>query len=105
MCSFQSFFPKMLQSELWCATRFCLKSPSFVSSRLVSGLPESAISDLMLVQDAAARILTRTSEHGHTTLVLACLHLLLILTRVDCRTFLLTYTVLNSLTHPPQLNC
>lgn len=63
-----------------------LPAPS--SSRLMSGLPGSAIGDLKLVQGAAARILTRTSEHSHTTLVLA--FLLLIQTRADSKTLLLT---------------
>lgn len=77
------------------------ESLSPLSSRLMSGLPGSAISDLKLIQDAAARILTKTSEHSRTTPVLAFLHLLLIPTRADYKTILLTYTVLNGPTHPP----
>lgn len=63
---------------------------------VMPGLPGSGIGGLTLLHGAAARNLNRSSEHSHTTLVLAFLNLLLIQTGADFKTLLM---VLNGLTH------
>ncbi|KAJ8390578.1 hypothetical protein AAFF_G00101840, partial [Aldrovandia affinis] len=50
-----------------------------------------------LVQNAAARILTRTKKYEHISPVLASLHWLPINYRVDYKVLLLTYKVLHGL--------
>lgn len=64
---------------------------------LFSGLPASATRSLQLVQNAAARILTRTSKYSHITPVLASLHWLPVQARADFKILLLTYKALHGL--------
>ena len=76
---------------------------AFVSSRLdycnvlFSGLPKSSLKNLQLVQNAAARILTKTRKFDHITPILSSLHWLPIQARCDFKVLLLTFKILNGL--------
>ncbi|XP_066556392.1 uncharacterized protein LOC136747362, partial [Amia ocellicauda] len=81
---------------------------AFVTSRLdycnaiLSGSTNRAISALQLVQNAAARILTKTKKHEHITPVLASLNWLPVHYRIDFKGLLLTFKALKGLA-PPYL--
>ncbi|KAJ8397435.1 hypothetical protein AAFF_G00439840, partial [Aldrovandia affinis] len=64
---------------------------------LLSGCSNASLRSLQLVQNAAARILTRTKKYEHISPVLASLHWLPINYRVDYKVLLLTYKVLHGL--------
>ncbi len=55
------------------------------------------INKLQMVQNAAARVLTRTRKNDHICLVLSTLHWLPIKHRIDFKIFLITYKALNGL--------
>lgn len=74
---------------------------AFVSSRsdycnvLFSSLPKTTIKSLQLVQNAAARILTKTRKYDHITPILSSLHWLPVHIRSDFNLLLLTYKALH----------
>ena len=76
---------------------------AFVSSRLdycnilFSGLPNSSLKSVQLVQNAAARIRTKTRKFDHITPILSSLHWLPIQARSDIKVLLLTYKTLHGL--------
>ncbi|XP_061132389.1 uncharacterized protein LOC133152633 [Syngnathus typhle] len=76
---------------------------AFVTSRLdycnvlLSALPKSRIKSLQLVQNAAARLLSRTRKFDHITPILANLHWLPVHLRCDFKVLLLTYKSLHGL--------
>uniref|UniRef100_A0A4W6D5N5 Reverse transcriptase domain-containing protein n=1 Tax=Lates calcarifer TaxID=8187 RepID=A0A4W6D5N5_LATCA len=76
---------------------------AFVSSRLdycnvlLSGLPRTSTKSLQMVQNAAARMLTRSRRFDHITPVLASLHWLPVHVRSDFKVLLMTYKILNGL--------
>uniref|UniRef100_A0A667Z0D5 Reverse transcriptase domain-containing protein n=1 Tax=Myripristis murdjan TaxID=586833 RepID=A0A667Z0D5_9TELE len=62
---------------------------------LFSGLPRASTKSLQMVQNAAARVLTRTRKFDHITPILASLHWLPVHIRSDFKVLLLTYKILN----------
>ena len=84
---------------------------AFVFSRLdycnalFSGLPKKTTDRLQLVQNAAARILTKTKMRDHITPVLASLHWLPVVFRIDFKIILLVYKALNGLAPSYLLDC
>ncbi|XP_053477756.1 uncharacterized protein LOC128605914 [Ictalurus furcatus] len=76
---------------------------AFVTSRLdycnalLSGCSSRNINKLQLVQNAAARVLTRTRRYDHITPILSILHWLLVESRINYKILLLAYKVLHGL--------
>ncbi len=76
---------------------------AFMTSRLdycnalLGGCSACLINKLQLVQNAAARVLTRTRKYDHISPVLSTLHWLPIKHRIDFKILLMTYKALNGL--------
>ena len=76
---------------------------AFIFSRLdycnsvFAGLPKKSIRQLQLIQNAAARVLTRTKKVDHITPVLKSLHWLPVKQRIDFKILMLVYKALNGL--------
>ena len=64
---------------------------------LFSGLPKKSINRLQLVQNTAARVLTRTRRYDHITPILASLHWLPVIFRIDFKVNLFVFKSLNGL--------
>ena len=69
----------------------------------MSGCANSTLKGLQLIQNAAARILTRTRRFEHISPVLASLHWLPVKFRIDYKILLLTFKALHGLA-PLYLN-
>ena len=76
---------------------------AFISSRLdycnalFTGLTKQVLHKLQLVQNAAARILTRTKKFEHITPVLSALHWLPVKQRVDFKVLLIVFKSIKGL--------
>ncbi len=76
---------------------------AFMTSRLdycnalLGGGPASSINKLQIVQNAAARVLTRSRKYDHITPILQSLHWLPIKFRISYKILLLAYKALNDL--------
>lgn len=74
---------------------------AFITSRLdycnslYLGLPQSSIARLQMVQNAAARLLTRAKKTDHITPVLASLHWLPVYFRIQFKILLFVFKALN----------
>ncbi len=78
---------------------------AFMTSRLdycnalLGGCPASSIKMLQIVQNAAARVLTRSRKYDHVTPILQSLHWLPIKFCISYKILLLAYKALNGLAH------
>ncbi len=76
---------------------------AFMTSRLdyfnalLGGCSACLINKLQMVQNAAARVLTRTRKYEHISPVMSTLHWLPIKHRIDFKILLITYKALNGL--------
>ncbi len=76
---------------------------AFMTSRLdycnalLGGCPASSINKLQIVQNTAARVLTRSRKYDHITPILQSLHWLPIKFRISYKILLLAYKALNDL--------
>ncbi len=76
---------------------------AFMTSRLdycnalLGACPASSINKLQIVQNAAARVLTRSRKYDHITPILQSLHWLPIKFRISYKILLLAYRALNDL--------
>ncbi len=76
---------------------------AFMTSRLdycnalLGGCPASSINKLQIVQNAVARVLTRSRKYDHITPILQSLHWLPIKFRISYKILLLAYKALNDL--------
>ncbi len=64
---------------------------------LLGGCSARLINKLQMVQNAAARVLTRTRKYDHISAVLSTLHWLPFKHRIDFKILLITYKALNGL--------
>ncbi len=76
---------------------------AFMTSRLdycnalLGGCPASSINKLQIVQNAAARVLTRSRKYDHIIPILQSLHWLPIMFSISCKILLLAYKALTGL--------
>ncbi len=76
---------------------------AFMTSRLdycealLGGFSARLINKLQMIQNAAARVLTRTRKYKHISPVLSTLHWLPIKHCIDFKILLITYKTLNGL--------
>ncbi len=76
---------------------------AFMTSRLdycnalVGGCSACLINKLHMVQNASARVITRTRKYDHLSPVMSTLHWLPIKHRIDFKIVLITYKALNGL--------
>ncbi len=82
---------------------------AFMTSRLeycnalLGGCSASLKNKLQMVQNAAARVLTKTRKYEHISPALSTLHWLAIIHCIDLKIILITYKALNGL--DPQYLC
>lgn len=80
---------KLVQALVTCHLDYC--------NSLLFNLPDSQLNKLQVIQNSAARLITRTKKHSHITPVLKRLHWLPIQSRVMFKVLLLTYQCLHAM--------
>lgn len=79
---------------------------AFISSRLdycnalLAGITKQALHRLQLVQNAAARVITRTKKYEHITPILISLHWLPVKQRIDFKILLIVFKAINGVAPP-----
>ena len=79
---------------------------AFVTARLdycnsiLIGISDAAIHKLQLLQNAAARLVSKTGRYEHITPVMKALHWLPVKQRIEFKVLVLTYKALNGLAPP-----
>ena len=79
---------------------------AFVTARLdycnsiLVGIPDAAIQKLQLLQNSAARLVSKTGRYEHITPVLKALHWLPVKYRIEFKIIILTYKALHELAPP-----
>ncbi len=74
-----------------------MTSRLYYCNPLLGGCSACLINKLQMVQNAAARVLTRTRKYDHISRVLSTLHWLPIKHRIDFKLLLITYKALHGL--------
>ena len=67
---------------------------------ILIGISDAAIHKLQLLQNAAARLVSKTGRYEHITLVMQALHWLPVKQRIEFKVLVLTYKALNGLAPP-----
>ena len=80
---------KLIHAFITCRVDYC--------NTLLIGLPQRSLRQVQLIQNAAARILTKTKKRDHITPVLRSLHWLPVRFRIEFKTLLIVYKSLNGL--------
>ena len=68
---------------------------SYVNNSLLYGVPQRNLQKLQMLQNAAARLVTRAPRRCHTSQILQDLHWLTVENRIKFKLLLLTYKALN----------
>lgn len=80
---------KLIHAFISCRIDYC--------NALLVGLPQKSLRQVQLIQNAAARLLTKTKKREHITPILKSLHWLPVRFRIDFKILLTVYKSLNGL--------
>ncbi len=96
-CSVELYPPSISVSDAEKLVHAFMTSRLDYCNALLGGCPTSSINKLQIVQNAAARALTRSRKYDHITPILQSLHWLPIKFRISYKILLLAYKALNDL--------
>ena len=85
------------QLKLISRTAFVTSRLYYYCNSLLSGSSSKSLKTLQLVQNSAARVLTRTKKRDHISPVLASLHWLPVKSRIELKVLLLTFKAVNNM--------
>ena len=86
---------KLVHALVMCHVDYC--------NSLLYNMPDSQLNRLQVIQNSAARLITRTKKYTHITPVLKQLHWLPVKSRITFKIILITFQCLNSMA-PDYLN-